>query len=462
MKNSNQRAIIFRLLSDFLFIIICFYFATDISKRGMNKYDIYFEFILIVAWYYSSKLSYLYEEFRALRFIDEFLILIPNVFSQFVLTVIVQFSLNEHRFQRTFSILYPILLFSSLSVKKYLFKKYYQYLRKNGKNIKQILIIGTDQKALNFWEMINNNTQYGYNVVGFVDDEKSHPEIINDLYQGNVSRLPTILETLKVDEIIVANYNYTPCEIKELICLTDKYAVRTRIIPNYFQFNTHRFKMEMFGDYPLVTVRNEPLEQFHSLVIKRLIDIVFSLGVMVFIFSWLFPIIALLIKIDSKGPIFFLQERWGKGNKSFRCLKFRTMYVHEEFLSEKFQQTTKNDPRITRIGSILRKTNIDEFPQFINVLLGNMSVVGPRPHAVKHNLETKDCIEGYLIRHWAKPGITGWAQANGYRGETKDISLMKSRVDFDIWYIENWTPWLDVKIVGMTIYSMFKGDLMAY
>lgn len=460
MKYSSQKAIIFRTISDLIVIITCFFVAAQWSRRGINKYDFYLVFTLIVVWYFSSKISNLYDEFRTLRFIDEFLLLLPNIFSQYVLTVMIQFSLNEHRFQRTFSIFYPFLLLLILSVKKYLFKKLFIYLRKNGRNIKKILIVGTGDIALNFRDMIENNSQFGYSVVGFVD--KLNPKTLNGHYLGNINNLLSVLNSQKIDEVIVTAHDYTTEEIKRLIVITDKCAVRARIIPNYFQFNTKRFKMEIFGDYPLITVRSEPLEELDSFLSKRVMDILFSLLAVILVFSWLFPLIALLIKLDSKGSVFFIQDRWGKGNKSFKCFKFRTMYVQNEQADDKFQQTTKNDPRVTRIGALLRKTNFDELPQFFNVLLGDMSVVGPRPHAVKHNLETKDFIDGYLIRHWVKPGITGWAQANGYRGETKDISLMKRRVDFDIWYIENWTPWLDAKIVGMTIYSMVKGDLMAY
>ena len=183
-----------------------------------------------------------------------------------------------------------------------------------------------------------------------------------------------------------------------------------------------------------------------------------------FIFSWLFPIISLLIKFSSKGPIFFKQQRWGLNNKLITCYKFRSMVVSSNDLDEngKYMQATKNDPRVTKIGKFLRKSNLDELPQFFNVLLGAMSVVGPRPHPVPLNMISKNSVENYMMRHWVKPGITGWAQVNGYRGETSKPYLMKKRVEFDLWYIENWTLWSDLQIIVQTLVNMVKGEKNAF
>ena len=181
-------------------------------------------------------------------------------------------------------------------------------------------------------------------------------------------------------------------------------------------------------------------------------------------FLWLWPLIALAIKLTSPGPVFFRQERWGRGNKRIICYKFRTMRNDSRDVDKngRYQQTQRDDPRITRVGRFLRKSNLDELPQFINVLLGDMSLVGPRPHPTPLNQESKDDIPYYLVRHMVKPGITGWAQVNGLRGETRDLMLMRQRVDHDIWYIENWSFWLDIQIVLMTVWRMLRGDPNAY
>jgi putative colanic acid biosynthesis UDP-glucose lipid carrier transferase len=192
--------------------------------------------------------------------------------------------------------------------------------------------------------------------------------------------------------------------------------------------------------------------------------VVFSLSLILFVFSWLFPIIAIIIKLGSKGPVFFKQERWGLNNKPITCYKFRSMVAASRDVDENgnYVQASKNDPRITKIGAFLRKSNLDELPQFFNVLFGSMSVVGPRPHPVPLNLQSKGCVDNYMKRLWVKPGITGWAQVNGYRGETRNPYLMQKRVELDMWYIENWKFSLDLQIILQTLVNMVKGEKNAF
>ena len=206
-------------------------------------------------------------------------------------------------------------------------------------------------------------------------------------------------------------------------------------------------------------MRSEPLEDVGNRVKKRILDVIVSLFVVIFILSWMIPIIGLLILIESRGPIFFKQKRTGKNNQPFNCLKFRSMRSNED---SDLKQATKNDMRVTRIGSFIRKTSLDEFPQFINVLKGEMSLVGPRPHMVKHTNDYSQIVDKYMIRHFLKPGITGWAQINGFRGEITEPKQIKLRVRNDIWYLENWTVWLDLRILFLTIYTISKGDKNAY
>ena len=448
----------FRLLSDLFFVYFSFFLAAFLSHRDIQIIDWYLSLLLAITWYFSSRMTNLYDEFRTSKFIDEFLLLFPNIILQFIVVVLVFFTLNDQLFQRQLSFIYPIVLFFFLTTTKYAAKKYLQYVRSKGRNIKKILIVGTNKLAQKFWEIIKHNTIFGYQLEGFIDEKK--PAHLNGLYKGKLEDIDAILSRTKIEEIIIAVPEFSSANLEYVIRVADKYAVRTRFIPDYFRFNSNRFQLEMFGDYPLVTVRREPLEQYYAQIMKRVFDIVFSILVIILIFSWLFPIVALLIKLDSKGPVFYKQERWGKGNKVFQCFKFRSMYVQND--ERKFKQAGIDDPRITKVGKWLRKTNLDEMPQFFNVLLGDMAVVGPRPHAALHNEEAKKEIEAYLVRHWVKPGITGWAQVNGYRGETKNNTLMQKRVEFDIHYIENWTFWFDIEIVLMTIYNTIKGDMMAY
>jgi len=194
-------------------------------------------------------------------------------------------------------------------------------------------------------------------------------------------------------------------------------------------------------------------------IVKRIFDIVFSSLVIVFILSWLFPIIYFLIKMESSGPVFFVQTRSGLNNVPFNCYKFRSMRVNKD---SDTVQATKGDSRITKIGAFLRKTSLDELPQFFNVLLGNMSVVGPRPHMLSHTEQYSQLIDQFMVRHFIKPGITGWAQVTGYRGETKLVEEMLGRVEADVWYMENWSFALDLKIIFMTVFKSVYGDAKAY
>ena len=216
--------------------------------------------------------------------------------------------------------------------------------------------------------------------------------------------------------------------------------IRFRIVPEFSSYISKQFKkinIEYYGNTPILSIRPEPLDNLYNRLQKRIFDIAFAFLFFILIGWWLFPLIAL------------------SGNKDFLCYKFCTMKVNAEADTK---QATKNDPRITRIGSILRKTNLDELPQFINVLKGDMSVVGPRPHMLKHTEEYSKIVNNFMVRHFVKPGITGAAQANGYRGDTTDPVMMEKRVQYDLWYLENWSFWLDVKIVFLTIWSMLKGN----
>jgi undecaprenyl-phosphate galactose phosphotransferase/putative colanic acid biosynthesis UDP-glucose lipid carrier transferase len=206
-------------------------------------------------------------------------------------------------------------------------------------------------------------------------------------------------------------------------------------------------------------LRKEPLEITLNRVIKKLFDFCFSLLVILFIFPWLFPILMLLIKVSSPGSVFFMQERSGRDNLPFHCYKFRTMYTDT---GAHKNQVTQNDTRVTRVGAFLRRTSMDELPQFFNVLRGEMSVVGPRPHMLLHTNQYSDLINNYMVRHYAKPGITGWAQVNGYRGEIKKFVDVKGRVDHDIWYIENWSLLLDIKIIWKTVFDVLKKNKNVY
>jgi putative colanic acid biosynthesis UDP-glucose lipid carrier transferase len=245
----------------------------------------------------------------------------------------------------------------------------------------------------------------------------------------------------------------------ELAKEAEKHFVYFKFVPDYKIFINRNIFVDFINDIPVLSLRNEPLEDTGNRIKKRAFDIVFSTLVIVFLLSWLIPLIAILIKLDSRGPVFFIQLRSGKSNRPFRCIKFRSLKVNQE---ADLKQVTKDDDRITRIGRLMRKSNIDELPQFFNIFLGDMSVVGPRPHMLKHTEHFAELYKEYMIRHFVKPGLTGWAQVHGFRGEIKETEFLQKRIEYDIWYMENWSLYLDVRIILMTILVTVKGDKNAY
>ncbi len=462
MEDRINKISYLRLFVDILLIVACFYTASSLSERGFENVDRIIIITLLVAWYISSKMTNLYDEFRTEKFVGELLLLFQNVVVQVIVAGQLYFLLNQHLYARTFVAYYMVLLLVFLTLKSYLVKKVLSYYRSLGGNTRHVVFVGFNEITENLLTQIYRNPQYGFKVLGVIAKEEG--EVQGYSYLGDLNRFFANYNDMKVDDMIITTDRLDREMLKKIFLFCESKAIRTKIVPNYVDYYQSRLQFQTFGNYPLITLRSEPLQESHSRVLKRIFDLMFSSLAFIFLFSWLFPLIALIIKLESKGPVFFVQDRWGRNGKKFKCYKFRSMRPESKDVNEKdeFQQAKKNDPRITRVGAILRKTSLDELPQFINVLKGEMSVVGPRPHAHEHNIRTKDQVESYLVRHWVKPGITGWAQVNGFRGETKAIEDMQKRVEFDIWYIENYTFWLDIRIIFMTIYNALKGEENAY
>jgi len=323
--------------------------------------------------------------------------------------------------------------------------------------LRKAIIVGGGRAGMELYNHYKNNVHKGYILLGMFDDEPSRVQN-SDSYLGTTSACMDYVRENKVDEIICALPHTEHETIERLIKDSDKNLVRFKLVPDY-SFYQGSLRNQSFSNVQALPIRVEPLEDVVARTIKRLFDIVFSSLVIVFILSWLFPILYLLIKAESPGPIFFVQTRSGLNNVPFNCYKFRSMRINKDSDS---LQATKGDSRITRIGALLRKTSLDELPQFFNVLLGNMSVVGPRPHMLSHTEQYSKLIDQFMVRHFIKPGITGWAQVTGYRGETKTVNEMLGRVEADVWYMENWSFMLDLKIIFLTIFKSIYGDSKAY
>ncbi len=326
--------------------------------------------------------------------------------------------------------------------------------RKYGFNYRNIIIVGYGDIAEEIKKFLRVHPEYGYKFLGFFDNSK-----IKNITEGKISDIEEFTANNRVDEIYCCLPELRYSQLQKLIHFGEKNFIKVKLIADFRGFEHKGLEIESYDNIPVLNVTSFPLEVRKNKFVKRSFDIAFSTGVILFIFSWLFPLIALAIKIDSKGPIFFKQRRTGKSNNNFWCWKFRTMVENKK---ADVLQAVPNDERVTFIGNFLRKTSLDELPQFFNVLIGNMSVVGPRPHMLHHTKEYSKKVERFMARHFVKPGITGLAQAKGYRGETTDISFMKNRVKLDRFYIENWSIVLDLKIILLTISSLLKGDENAY
>lgn len=342
------------------------------------------------------------------------------------------------------------------------FMQMLKHVRAQGYNFRKVVIVGANATGERMNRILSKDLTYGYRVMGFFDDKIDPATVLKAPVLGGFEAIENYLSSEKIDEMYVALHIKKIDVINRLTALCERYMVRIKYIPDFQQYTkSNRVQITFYGNgnVPVLMLRKEPLEIPFYRIIKELFDFCFSLCVIVFIFPWLFPILILLIKANSRGPVFFVQERSGRDNQSFPCYKFRTMYVND---AANTLQASPNDARITRVGAFLRRSSMDELPQFFNVLQGNMSVVGPRPHMLSHTEQYSELINNFLVRHYAKPGITGWAQVNGFRGETKEITDMENRVEHDIWYIENWSFLLDVKIIWLTVVNVFQGEKNAF
>jgi len=329
--------------------------------------------------------------------------------------------------------------------------------RKKGYNYKSVIIIGGGLNGTNVYRELASSV-YGYKILGYFDDNPdSNIEIPN--YLGTTIDIENYCLNNKVDEIYCTLPGGQEAKILNLMNFSEKKMIRFYLVPEFYKYIKRRLTLKSLQSIPVVAIREEPLQSLHNRIIKRAFDIIFSSIVLITIFPIIFLIFGLAIKLSSPGPIFFKQKRTGIEGEVFDCYKFRSMRINKEADSV---ATVKSDPRITKVGALMRRTSIDEMPQFINVFIGNMSVVGPRPHMIQQTALYESLIDKFMIRHLAKPGITGWAQVSGYRGETNTIEKMEGRFKRDVWYIENWSFFLDIKIIFVTILNVFRGEDQAY
>ena len=453
-----------RLVSDLVLLNLSFIISAILAQSIQTLLDRDYMFILLlllnIVWFVNANLSGFYLDFFTRSFSFQFFNILKTTLFQVGLTVLFIFLTKEDLFTRNFILLYGLFLTLSISLRTAIFKNVLISLRRKGKNIRNLLVIGAEEVGKNFKETITRNPDFGYHFSGFLDNTSKDDEVI-----GILDQLDEKIKEKEIDEVIITLSSQPPDLLDEIIRICNINAVRIHIIPDYFRFLSSRFQISSIGNFPIITARQEPLEEANRRFLKRTFDIIFSSIVLIFLLSWLYPILALLIKLDSKGKVLFIQKRVGVKNDLFECYKFRTLSSESSRETEIFKPVLMGDKRVTGIGNFLRKSNIDELPQFFNVLKGDMSVVGPRPHAIPYQDLYGKIFEEIKMRHNVRPGVTGWAQVNGLRGDIEDEKENNRRtimrMKYDLWYIENWTMRLDLQIILMTIWQMIKGDTKA-
>lgn len=323
-----------------------------------------------------------------------------------------------------------------------LFRKYYKG------NLRRIVIVGHDDLTANFIKFVTGNDDYGYKLFGSFSLVDTSPEDVIAFCIEN-----------DIDEIYLSLEKTTTKQVSVFIDYVDNNLKLLKFLPSQKDLLSANLKVDYYGVIPVMASRTTPLNDPLNYFIKRVFDIVFSSLVIILIMSWLTPLIAILIRLESKGPIFFKQKRNGLDYEEFNCYKFRSMFVNEK---ADIDEAVKNDPRITKVGAFIRRTSIDEMPQFFNVFVGTMSVVGPRPHMLNFTEKYAVKVNKFKARHFIKPGITGMAQTHGYRGEIENDTDIINRIKYDIFYMESWSLLLDLKIIYLTIKNAIKGEKKAY
>lgn len=439
------------LVLNSIFFITQFILAKQIHTDTTNSYFNYW-MVSNFLWLVPSFILRTYASKTILSF-EHFTKRTTQVYMLWIILILFYLFFSfEFKISRIFIFSTIISFGFGLLVNRFLYLGIRNYYKKSDTILKKVLILGyndTAKKLAKYFEEDSINTK----VLGFIEDDNNVRELTHYPILSNISNTLQVAKELEIQEIFSTITPEQNKEIYNLMFQSEKECIRFKIVPNLSVFITREVHIEYFGDLPILSLRSEPLDDVGNRIKKRVLDIIVSFFVIVFILSWLIPILGLLILLESRGPVFFGQLRTGKNKKTFKCLKFRSMKSNND---ADLKQATKNDSRVTVIGKFLRKTSLDEFPQFINVFKGEMSLVGPRPHMLKHTTDYSKVVDDYMIRQFLKPGITGWAQINGYRGEITNPDQIKMRVNKDLWYLENWSLWLDIQILFLTIYHVIK------
>ena len=417
----------------------------------LHEHPLIYALLISFAWFIIAVYIGFYEVYRYTRVIT----ILNKSLKQAALfgffCLLLEMNYSEFFNQKKVALFVLVSVFIVLSLKLFI----YYFLRTlrvlYGGNSRSVVLLGNEQKIKPLKEFFTANPDYGYRLVRIFplegDKKLQIKECLSFVFQK------------KIDELYCSMSDLTEIEMTDIISFADNHLKTLKFIPDEKQILSASIKFEFYDYIPVISLRNILQEERFNKFVKRIFDLVFSSFIIIAILSWLVPIMAILIKWESKGPVFFVQKRNGLNYKKFKCYKFRSMAIND---TADLELSSKNDVRITRIGKFIRKTSIDELPQFFNVFFGEMSVVGPRPHMVSVANLYAAKVDKFMVRHFVKPGITGLAQTKGFRGEVETDEDIINRVKYDIFYIENWSILLDIKIIFITIFNTLKGDDKAY
>lgn len=445
------------LIGDILFLNIAYFFVYFFSIGEFDTLfrSIYFELQLFfnIAWIVSAYFIKVHDTSRVAS-IERVIRKLLNALGLYLILIFAFLGIKNGAYFKLFVFYSYCSTSIGLTLFNIGFVVFLKYYRRVGYNYRKVIIAGYGKISTDLRKFFTYNPDLGYRFQGYFDDKAS-----NSLIKGKIEMIPKLAQELEIDEIfcILPYIDYQ--HVEQLTKFAEDNFIKIHAVPDYRGFPFKNIEVQLYDLIPVLNFPSQPLDDQINRFIKRSFDIVFSLLFLALIGSWLVPLIAILIKLDSRGPVFFKQKRSGITNMPFTCYKFRTMQVNVDADN---LQATKTDSRITKFGAFLRKTNLDEVPQFLNVLRGEMSVVGPRPHMIRHTEEFSKQVDKFMLRHYVKPGITGLAQAKGFRGETNTFYKLKNRIKLDRFYVENWSLLFDLKIIVSTVIIMFRGDENAY
>lgn len=405
-------------------LILVFSFGAHKTNRNTKKKSIFITYIRIIVFFFFFFLM-----FFQLTSLDYY----PRDFIKY---------------------LFPMFFLSLMVLKLGIYYVFLLY-RRWGFNFRNVIIIGYSESTGKLANYFITNKWHGYRFLGFFDDSKRHGKQVI----GKLSELRDYFQNNHVHEVYIASGKIPTVLMPEIVDTIAEYPVNVRIVPELGDFSYKSVELNSYGSLPVIKIHPGPLSYWYNQLIKRLFDIFISLIIIVGVLSWMIPLLYLITLFGSRGGVFFIQPRTAMDGQVFNCIKFRSMRKNKHAHTK---QASENDDRVTPVGRFLRKFSLDELPQFFNVLMGQMSVVGPRPHMLRHTDEYRKLVKRFMLRHLVKPGITGLAQVNGYRGEIKSKNDIRNRFKFDVQYIENWSFNMDVKIIFVTIWLILRGKLWAY